>query len=192
MAKIFSFGGVASGQIFQLASVVPDIDESVQYSAEVLGVGPFTCSARAFTAKNGWYRGSTEMPKLTVAHGHNGRLFVEFIQQHDDVPSVYKEFIDKYGYGFHHYAIAIAPEEFDKTLNHYYDLGLEDIYTTKIYTGAQIKYIGPKTDTAFEKMRNEIGVGYLECVEVIDAEDVFFKSMYDAAQNWDGKTLFRD
>ena len=188
MAKTFSFGGVRSGQIFQLGVVVPDIDASMRFYADTLRIGPFTCS-RGFKAPDGWYRGSVAMPELTIAHAYTGRLFIEFIQQHDDVPSVYKEFIDKYGYGLHHLGIALAPEDYDKTLELYYSLGFENIFTDQLPCGTRIRYIGPKSGDAIEKLRNETGVSYLECVEILDSEDAFFAGMYEASLNWDGKTL---
>ena len=131
------------------------------------------------------------MPELTIAHAYTGRLFVEFIQQHDDVPSVYKEFIDKHGYGLHHLGLAIAPEDYDKTLDRYYSLGFENIFTDQLPGGTRIRYIGPKSEAALEKLRNETGVSYLECVEILEAEEAFFTGMYEASLNWDGKTLLR-
>ena len=190
MAATFSFGGVTSGQIFQLGYVVPDVDASMRFCAEAMHIGPFTCS-RGFKAPDGWYRGSSDMPELTITHAHNGSLFMEFIQQHDDVPSVYKEFIDKHGYGLHHYGIALATEDYDKTLEHYYNLGFENIFTDNLPGGTRIRYIGPKGESAIEKLRNETGAGYFECVEVLSSEEAFFKGMYEAALNWDGKTLLR-
>jgi len=191
MAKTFSFGGVASGQIFQLGLIVPDADASIRFFAETLKIGPFTCR-RGFKAPAGWYRGSTEMPELTIAHAFTGRLFIEVIQQHDDVPSVYKEFITKYGYGYHHYGIAVAPEEYDETLERYYSSGFEDVFTDRLPSGTRIRYLGLKGEEAMERMRNEAGVCYFECVEVLESEEKFFTSMYEASLNWDGKTLFRE
>jgi len=191
MAKTFSFGGVASGQIFQLGIVVPDVDASMRFCAEALRIGPFTCS-RGFKAPDGWYRGSTDMPELTIAHAYAGRFFVEFIQQHDDTPSVYKEFIDKHGYGLHHFGLAIAPEEYDSTIERYYNLGLENIFTDQLPGGVRIRYIGAKDEAGLEKMREETGVSYFECVEVFPGEEVFFTAMYEASLNWDGKTLLRE
>ena len=190
MAKTFTFGGVVSGQIHQLGYVVPDVDASMQSYAGSMRVGPFTCN-RGFKAPDGWYRGSTDMPELSIAHAYSGRLFIEFIQQHDDTPSVYKEFIDKHGYGLHHYGIAVAPEEYDATLEHFYSLGFENIFTDTLHGGTRIRYIGPKGDAALEKLRNETGVSYFECVEMFESEETFFTGMYEASLNWDGKTLLR-
>jgi len=190
MARAFNFGGFSSGQIFQLGYVVPDIDASMRLYAEALRIGPFACS-RGFRAPDGWYRGSADMPELTIAHAYSGRLFVEFIRQHDGTPSVYKEFIDKHGYGLHHLGIAVAPEDYDKTLEHFYSLGFENIFTDTLPGGVRIRYIGPKGEAALEKMRNEAGVCYLECVEFLETEEAFFADMIEAAGNWDGKTICR-
>ena len=190
MPKTFSFGGIVSGQVHQLGFVVPDVDASMRMYAEALRVGPFTCS-RGFKAPDGWYRGSTDMPELSITHAFTGRLFVEFIQQHDDTPSVYKEFIDRHGYGLHHYGMAIAPEDYDATLDRFYGLGFENIFTDTLPGGTRIRYIGPKGEAALEKLRNETGVSYYECVEMWDSEAAFFSGMCDAYLNWDGKTLLR-
>ena len=106
--RTFSFGGFTSGQVFQLGIVIPDADASIRFYAEALRIVPFTCM-RGFKAPDGLYRGQTDMPELTIAYTYTGRLFVEFIQQHDNTPSVYKEFIDNHGYGLHHLGIAVAP-----------------------------------------------------------------------------------
>jgi len=190
MSKTFSFGNVSSGQVFQLGYAVPDAQASMRFCAEALRIGPFTCQS-GFKAPDGWYRGSTDMPELTIAHAYNGRLFVEFIQQHDDIPSVYKEYTEKFGYGLHHYGIAIAPEDYDTTLGHFYSLGFENIFTDQLPSGARIRYIGPSGEGATAKLRDKIGVGFLECVEVVEGEESFFTGMYEASLNWDGKELLR-
>ena len=186
----FSFG-VTSGQIFQLGFLVPDVDAAMRFYAEALRIGPFTCSS-GFKAPDGWYRGGTDMPELTIAHAYSGRLFIELIRQHDDTPSVYKEFKDKHGYGLHHMGLAIAPEDYDETLERYYSLGYEDVFTDNLPGGVRIRYIGPKGEAALDKRHNEAGACYLECVEVQKSEEAFFQSMIDAAASWDGKTLLRE
>ena len=190
MAKTFSFGGITFGKIFQLGYVVPDAEASMRFYAQALGIGPFSYS-RGFKAPDGWYRGSRDMPRLTMAHAYSGRLFIEFIQQEDDTPSVYKEFIDKYGYGLHHYGLAVAPEDYDQTLENFYNLGFEDVFTDTLPGGVRIRYLGPKEKSAMEKLRNEAGVCYVECVEMTEKEDAHFSAMIEPALNWDGKTLIR-
>ena len=191
MAKTLSFGGFTSGQIFQLGYIVPDVDAAMRRYADAMRIGPFTCS-RGFKAPDGWYRGNTDMPELTIAHAYSGCLFIELIQQHDDTPSVYKEFIDIYGYGLHHFGIAVAEEEYDSTLEHFYSRGFENVFTDQLPGEVRIRYLGPKGEGALDKLRNEAGACYLECVEAKESQGAFFASMIDAAQNWDGKTLLRE
>ena len=191
MGRTFSFGGIAGGQIFQLGFIVPDVDASMRFYAETMRIGPFTCG-RGFKAPDGWYRGSSEMPELTIAHAYSGRLFIELIQQHDDTPSVYKEHTDKYGFGLHHYGIAVAPEDYDETLERYYSLGFEDIFTDRLPGDVRIRYIGPKGEKELDEMKKAAGVCYLECVEVKPGEESFFSGMVEAAMNWDGTTLTRE
>ena len=190
MKRTFSIGGetVNNGQIIQLGIVVPDVDAAMDFYARNLRVGPFTCM-RGFRAPDGWYRGGNEMPVLTLAHAYTGRLFVEIIQQHDETPSVYKEFIDKHGYGLHHYGIAIAPEDYDSALEHYYNIGFEDVFTDTFYGGVRIRYLGPKGEAALEKLRNESGAGYIECIDMTEYQEAFFAGMVEASLNWDGKTV---
>ena len=188
MAKTFSFGGIVSGQIFQLGFVVPDVDVSMRFYAEKLHVGPFSCS-RGFKAPDGWYRGKTDMPELTIAQAYTGQFVVELIQQHDATPSVYKEFIDKCGYGLHHYGIAVATEEYDAALEHYYACGFADVFTDNLPGGTRIRYIGPKNEDDIIKVRNETGVGYFECVEVLENQERMFAHLCEAALHWDGKTI---
>ncbi|MDR0468914.1 MAG: VOC family protein [Peptococcaceae bacterium] len=188
MAKTFSFGNIVSGQIFQLGFVVPDIDASMLFYTEKLHIGPFSCS-RGFMAPDGWYRGKTDMPKLTLAQAYSGHVFIELIQQHDDTPSVYKEFIDKCGYGLHHYGIAVATEQYDETLKFYYARGLQDVFTDNLPGGTRIRYLGPKNIDDIEKTRNEAGAGYFECVEVLENQEKMFSRLCEAAVHWDGKTV---
>jgi len=191
MAREFSFGGFTSGQVFQLGFIVPDVDASMRFYAETLRIGPFSCS-RGFRAPDGWYRGGTDMPELSIAHAYNGRLFIELIQQHDDTPSVYKEHIDKFGYGLHHMGLAIAPEDYDATLQKFYDNGFENVFTDNLPGGVRIRYLGPKGEGALEALKSKAGVCYYECVEFHDGEQTMFKSMAEAYATWDGKTLLRE
>lgn len=188
MAKTFSFGGITSGQIFQLGFIVPDVDASMRFYAEKLRVGPFSCN-RGFKAPDGWYRGKTEMPELTLAQAYTGRVVVELIQQHDDTPSVYQEFIRRCGYGLHHYGIAVATEDYEQTLQHYYSCGFADVFTDNLPGGTRIRYIGPKKEEDIEKTRNEAGAGYFECVEILENQEKMFSRLCEAHQNWDGKTI---
>jgi catechol 2,3-dioxygenase-like lactoylglutathione lyase family enzyme len=188
--KTFSFGS-ASGEIFQLGIVVPNLDAAVKFYVENLHIGPFIC-ARNFVAPAGKYRGETVNPRLSLAHVFNGKIFIELIQQHDVMPSVYAEHVEKYGYGLHHFGLSIAPEDYDDYLTMYYANGFEDVFTDHLPSGARIKYIAPKKKKDKDTMVINSGVGYFECVEVVPGEELFFNSMRQAAESWDHVTIITE
>lgn len=83
------FGGTR-----QLGMVVRDADATMQTLTETLGFGPFVC-LREIPFENYRYRGeSGPTPVVTLCFGQSGDLQIEIIQQHNDVPSAYREFLD--------------------------------------------------------------------------------------------------
>ena len=188
MKRTFSFGGI-SGQIAQLGIVVADVDAAMKFCAEHLHFGPFTCW-RNFKAPDGLYRGRKDMPELTLTQVYTGRFFIEFIQQHDDTPSVYTEFMNKYGYGLHHYGLAVAHEDYDATLEHYFNIGYEVVFSDTLPGDVRIRYLGPKDEAELEKLRNKTGVSYIECIEMTEDNEAFFAGMVELSLNWDGKTVY--
>lgn len=162
----------------------------MKFYVENLRVGPFTLN-RSFVAPAGSYRGGSENPVLSIAHVYTGRQFIELIEQHSDIPSVYTEYTDKYGFGLHHFGVAIAPEDYDRVTGDYYARGFEDVFIDQLPSGARIRYISPKDPAAMEAMKTESGVAYIECVEVVQGEEGFFSGMREAALTWDGKTVVR-
>ena len=179
---------ICSGQIFQVAIVVEDIEASMRFYAQHLKIGPFTIM-KDFVAPAGNYRGSTDIPAISIAHVYTGRMFLELIEQHTETPSVYFEHTEKYGFGLHHYGIAIAPEDYDRVMDEYYAKGFEDVFSDMLPSGARIRYIAPKDPSAMTAMKADSGVSYLECVDFKPEEESFFAGMREAASKWDGKTI---
>jgi len=175
MEKEFKFG-IKSPNLFQLGIVVKDIDEAILFMSNTLNLGPFTVM-RGFTAPAGSYRGSTKNPVLNMAHVYAGSLFIELIQQLDDTPSVYTEHVEKYGYGLHHFGLAVDPEKYDTVLQSFLDRGYEVVFRDQLPTGARIRYVTPKYPKLKDSMVRSSGAGFLECVEMIPAEEDFFNEM---------------
>lgn len=87
MSKIF-------GEIRQIAFIVEDIDEAMDYWAQTLGIGPFFIKRR-IVFDNFIYRGKkTASPTVSIALANSGFMQIELIQQHDGNPSIYKEFLN--------------------------------------------------------------------------------------------------
>ncbi|MFA5632720.1 MAG: VOC family protein [Porticoccaceae bacterium] len=90
------------GKAVHSAYVVPDIKAAVGRMVSA-GVGPAYYMNRIRVA--GRYRGERNDPLITAAFMYSGSLQFEFIQQHDDTPSAYLDFLAKNPEGgFHHTA----------------------------------------------------------------------------------------
>lgn len=107
MSKIF-------GDIRQIAFIVDDIDRAMGLWAETLGVGPFFVK-RHIRFSDFVYRGqSGPSPEVSIALANSGYIQVELIQQHDDTPSIYREFIDAGRQGMQHVSSWTTTEEQQK------------------------------------------------------------------------------
>ena len=95
MSRIF-------GEIRQIAFVVRDIDQAMEYWARTLGVGPFYIK-RGLQFSDYRYQGRLQpSPSVSIALSQSGPVQIELIQQHDEHPSVYKDFLDRDREGLQH------------------------------------------------------------------------------------------
>lgn len=134
MSKIF-------GEIRQIAFIVNDIDEAMRFWSDTLGIGPFFIK-RKITFSNYIYRGEKSIsPTVSIALANSGHLQVELIQQHDDVPSIYKEFIDSGQKSMQHASSWFTTEELkakkSELLNKGYKIAQECIIPS---SGVQLIY----------------------------------------------------
>ncbi|GAT07127.1 glyoxalase/bleomycin resistance protein/dioxygenase [Mycolicibacterium novocastrense] len=92
---------VVPGPIRQIGYIVTDIDRAMASWLD-LGVGPW------FVMRNlplrGVYRGAPCEISMTLGLANSGELQVELIQQDDDTPSIYTEFLAAKGPGYHQLA----------------------------------------------------------------------------------------
>jgi len=90
------------GPVRQISFVVRDLDVAIR-DWLTLGVGPWFV-LRGFRAVGSTYRDEAFDPLLSLAFANSGDLQVELIAVEDDTPSMYREFLDSGGQGFHHVA----------------------------------------------------------------------------------------
>jgi Glyoxalase/Bleomycin resistance protein/Dioxygenase superfamily len=93
---------VLPGPIRQNGYVVEDLDGAVEAWLQV-GVGPWLL-LRDLTQTGSVYRGRPAEPVVSIAFANSGDLQVELIEQRDDSPSIYREFLDAGRQGLHHLA----------------------------------------------------------------------------------------
>src|SRR5713101_108859 len=104
------------GSIRQIAFVVHDLELALQYWTQTLGVGPFFV-LRRLSPETFRYQGKPSPPPcLSIALGNSGDVQVELIQQHDEQPSAYRDFLASGREGLQHVASWLTRAEFDATM----------------------------------------------------------------------------
>lgn len=93
-------------EVFQMAYLVNDLDASMQRWSDVHGAGPFVVTLHHRT-DTFTYRGTTQEADVSYAFGYLGNVMLQFIVQHDDTPSIYREMYAPGEEGFHHTAYLV-------------------------------------------------------------------------------------
>jgi hypothetical protein len=92
------------GPATQLGFVVRDLEAAMRHWIEVFGVGPFVCMERGVSQPPSvtWMRGEPVTVGLKLGFGYLGDVQVELIEQVNDAPSPYREFLDAGREGLQH------------------------------------------------------------------------------------------
>lgn len=171
------------GNPVQLAFVVPDLQKEMQRYISA-GVGPF------FEMKEinppARYRGERHDPVITAVFGYSGDTQIELIQQHDDTPSAYKEYLDRQpNGGFHHVAFTCSTDSFDDALRTAGGLG-KTMTIVQEYLGADGNpveiYLEPEGETD----------PLLIQLNLPNVYDDLFAQMKEASRHWSGEDPVRD
>jgi hypothetical protein len=174
---LVGFGQPDDG-IIQMAYVVPDIHAAMNTWALKLKVGPWFLLEH-FTGVEPEYRGRASTADVALAMSFAGHMNIELIQPNNDAPSVYREWIERHGYGFHHWGRATA--DFDRDLQRYEGAGHDLVFLAKVPSGGRVAYM----DTTRELP------GYVELIELGAGFEPVFSRFYRASIGWDGKDAVR-
>jgi hypothetical protein len=135
------------GELRQLAWVVPKgtFDKHLDHWINSLGVGPWIIVERP-SVINVVHRGKPSELNFSFAIAHMGAIQVEIIEQHDDAPTTYSEFMTATNGegGLHH--IAFWPDDIDaaheRVTN---ELGWNLITKAQIGDSAKFRYYDTPT-----------------------------------------------
>jgi len=175
--KNFAFGQPVGG-IVQFAYTVADIDQAMKDYGQRLGAGPWFVLG-PFTAPEGRYRGAPSPINVTLAIGYSGHMQIELVQQNNDVPSVFREFIAKRGHGFHHWAI--GSRSFEADIARYQAMGYEVAFSDRSPRGVRVVYM----DTTAHLP------GMVEIIELTEGLEARYAQMQAASVGWDGRDPVR-
>jgi hypothetical protein len=173
----FSFGQPDNG-IIQTAYIVEDIHSAMATWVRDLNVGPWFL-LESFTGEDPVYRGEPSKAEVMLAMAFAGHMMIELIQLKDEHPSVYREYRDTRGFGFHHHGLATM--QFEASQQEMESRGYELAFLARVPTGDRVAYY----DTG------GVTPGFIELIEGSPTMDAFFGGMYSAAVAWDGEDPVR-
>ena len=167
MSRIF-------GPIRQNGYVVRDIEKALRHWTTVLGVGPFFYFERAPITEFS-YRGVTSPLEVSIALGNSGDLQIELIQQRNDAPSMYREFLAAGREGLQH--VAYWTNEFEADLARCLDAGFV-VGQAGVAGGANGRFVYFDTEAHPGTV--------VELSDSSGAKGMFFKHIAEVAKTWDG------
>lgn len=159
--------------VLQYAYVVSDIEAACLEWVNLIGAGPFFLS-KHHESPDHFYRGEPNQADLSYAFGQAGPAHIQLIQQHNDVPSVYREVVAAGANGFHHFAI--LPDDFEGEKARFEAAGYEAV--TTLTSAARVAYM----DT-----RSTLGC-FVELYENNAQLRETFAGWKAAHEAWDGST----
>jgi hypothetical protein len=171
------FGQPQDG-IIQSAFVVKDIQQAMKEWIDKLKVGPWFLLPK-FAGVDALYRGKPSTAESALAMGFAGHMWIELIQPLDSAPSVYKDLIDKRGYGFHHFGLGTS--NFDADVKRYQASGAELAFFARVPSGGRVAYMDTTATLP----------GMTELIELGAEFDSVFSRMYRASIGWDGSDPVR-
>jgi hypothetical protein len=126
------------------------------------------------------YRGEPCETTLSLALSNSGDLQVELIQQEDDTPSIFTEFVASGGPGYHQ--LAYWTEDFNATMDAVAEAGWPVVWSGGEGFGVRFAYVEPPNSPAT----------IVEISELTDATVASSAFIRDAAASWDGSDPIRE
>jgi hypothetical protein len=165
------------GPLRQMGYVVRDIEAAMQHWIKVCGIGPwYYAEVMPLTAFS--YKGVPHELKMSIALANSGDMQIELIQQRNDVPSMYRDFLDAGREGLQHWSS--WPENY------------EELRDRAVANGWTIGQEGDSTRGAFVYFLNEGHPGtVIEMSHLTPARRHIFDNIRAAAVDWDGSDPIR-
>ncbi len=172
MSRIF-------GAISQNGYVVRDIRAAMDHWVNVLGVGPWFYVERVRTDYFR-YRGEDSPLEMSIALANSGDLQIELIEQRNDAPSLYREFLDAGREGLQHVA--------------YWTKEYQALYDRALSLGYKVGHEGQIGGEQGRFAYFDTGLRPGTVVEISDIsgnKGKLFEHIRQAARGWDGTEPIR-
>ena len=173
MSRIF-------GPVRQNGYVVRDIRAAMDHWVNVVGVGPWFFVE---TVKTDYFRhrGAPSPMTMSIALANSGDLQIELIQQTNDAPSLYKEFLDAGHEGLQHLA--------------YWTDDFQGLYDKALGRGLVVGHEGQIGGERGRFAYFDNGAPHpgavIEISDTSGQKGRFFEHIRDVARGWDGSDPIR-
>jgi hypothetical protein len=166
------------GAVRQNGYVVRDVEAAMKHWTEVLGIGPFFYFERV-PIEDFCYRGEPSPIQVSIALANSGPLQIELIQQRNDAPSMYRDFVAAGHEGLQH--VAFWTERFDAALDERLGMGFRVGQSGRIGAAGRFVYFDVEAHPGT----------VIELSEVSGAKGRFFEHIASVAADWDGSEAVR-
>lgn len=108
--------------LFQHAYLVNDVEQACHDWNQLFNAGPFVVVPHHQTDRF-TYRGTDQEADVSYAFGYLGDMMIQFIQQHDETPSIYRDMYQAGEEGFHH--VGVLVHDFEAEFERLESMGFE-------------------------------------------------------------------
>ncbi len=172
MSRIF-------GAVAQNGYVVKDLQAAMKHWIEVMGVGPWFHMEKVIVDKF-TYRGQPSNLEMSVALANSGDLQIELIQQMNDAPSMYRDFLAAGREGLQH--ISYWTMDYQRIYDHALSLGYK--------VGHEGEIGGPQGRFSYFETEAHPGT-VIELSDINGPKKMVFDYIKKASVGWDGSKPIR-
>jgi len=167
------------GPIRQMGYVVQDIEAAMQHWTRALHVGPFYYAEGA-AIHDFSYRGAAGDLRASIALSYSGNMQIALIQQRNETPSSFQDFLNAGRTGLHH--VGFFSDNFDRDIHRAREAGLDIVQTSIIGSGdGKFAILGSEDPTRTRPALIATNDSNLDVFRMVEKE----------AQRWDGSGPIR-
>lgn len=162
------------GPVRQMGYVVRDIESAMRNWTTTLHIGPFYYVDHAPVIEL-CYLGIRRSPAVSIALAYSGHTQIELIQQHDQTPSAYLNFVNAGHEVLHHLGF----------FTEHYDLDLQRANEAGLDVEQSVVIDDPMGDSTYFASRGN-GVAMLKLIAMRPANRELYEMVQSEAVRWDG------
>ena len=162
------------GPMMQMAFVVDDFDEPIDFWTKKMNIGPFF-KLEHLDVKDVYYMNKPTNLDFSVAIAYTGSMQIELVNQHCDTPSIYNEYVNNKKNNVHHFC-TFTPN-IKEDLKILEKNGYKNIQGGKTQDGGSFAYLSHNNDYG----------AILEIAQLSEGGYGMFNLIKDASKEWNGK-----